>query len=1419
MSEYNSFLDELEEIRRKKRLEEEEQRRLENEQEAESGAPDFLKWWLPRGVAGAVAGVANLFGADIHDNFGLGKSTGAVSGFLEGTTQFLAGFLPGTWGVGHLSKATGVMKGTGYLATLGRGATAGAVADFFVFDGNDARLSNLIQDFPDLQNPLTAYLAADEEDDELLGRMKNTLEGGLVGGTLESVMYMFRAMRRFNKASREGDQAGMDDAVEDISNSADDALNSPENPDLEDMVDSGRNGGGPTDAAREAEADMDHVAPRQEPEAEPELTDNPRDIANPNDVDPAGGDVWVVDTEDPAGLMRGYSSLENVAQVPGTRLGLFQLKPLKDLKVAKGNTAAKLGIRKQRGMSDAAWLEQQKKALQAEGYDVLMVRDHGKTVAHVLNEDAIMKRIEISPTSKYMQRKARQVAEGQRDPQGARVMASPLERTRDQARVASQEELEAAAEALLRRQRQTEGEARAADLGVEGAEDAADDTIAGLLNIRTQTSADNAHTAAALIDTLRLRELAGEQGVVTHNDLVQSVAKSELPRQLGLDPNTVANELWNFHGQNVRMAYREAMAARLVMDHLSGQIKKLAQDVVEKSKDLSVRQVGTMTSDAALPLDEVSNLLLKQIDAYQSLAIAYGKVRGEMGRGLNSFGISTDRFLSNEIAKNVLDRGGRTGMVKMARAIADLDNLQIAQMASRNTLQPLMDRLTPYYMFSLLSKPATLTTNIIGTSMMGIFAPLERAAGAWLQSIFRKNPEAKAGMTRYILQNTQNARTRAELLSDLALFRDTKTANSIREAASRSGESGRSVLTGRASAMRESDSQLLGQVPQDGEGLFRHAMAKLIGLPGRIMAGSDEGMKQVFYQSEIQSHLRRVGETELGLSGSTLETWVHHKTHRFLIEGEALTEKSLRADVERQIDPDAYIDPQIRRDEVNARVARRMADADQIRPGPRIENIPVPLAPGETMATIGERAMKLAETQTFTRSLEEGDGFLAKAGSQLMGLAEAYPVVRLVAPFIRTPMNILIETGKRLPIPVVNKNMTQALALMTNKLTKSAGFEIPTLKKMGAELEAKLRSSDEAVAAETAGQLMVAGSLAMTAYALAGSGVITGRGPQDPEAQKALRQTGWQPYSLRNGDTYISFQRLDPFGGMLGFVGDMGDLTRYGSPDQDLSDLAFASVLSVMRNISDKSYISGLVDVAGAVKDPDRYMQKVGQRLSGALLVPNVVAGIEQIADPTLKEAYGLLDAAQRRVPGLSSTMDKQRNFLGEPLSRKMMSKGYATAAAWWDFIMPLSINTVSSNVIEQEINNLMYPMNEPDPTRFGVDLRDYYTDDKQSAYDRWQELTSQISIGGRKLRPAIERLIKSQKYQKLPAESYRESGFTSPRVLEIRKIVNRYRRRAQKMLLKEFPQLREDTGRRRLIMERQRHGATADEIMNLMGG
>lgn len=1415
MSEYTSYIEEYEERQRKQRVKEEELR--QQEIASREKTDDFELLYAPvRGIAGAAAGLANLFGADIQDNFGLGRSTGAVAGFLEGTTQFMVGFLPGMWGVGHLSKATGVLAGTGKVAGIARGAVAGATADFFVFDGNDARLSNLIQDLPDLANPVTGWLASDEEDTEVEGRIKNVLEGALLGGISEPIFAMLKGMKRFNKASRSGDQAGMDGAKRDIEDAAEDAVNGTENADLDDMVQSAREGGGPTDAAREAEADADTMAPRNQERTKPEdITENPADLAITGEVDVNGGDVLVVDTEDPSGLLLGYSNLQDVAEVPETRLGLVQLKPTKDLKVAKSHTAKKEGIKRPPGMGDDEWLAYRRDALRERGYQVLFETRNGRTVAHVLDEDAVLKRIDVAPTSGYIAKKERQRQQQQRDPDSPLVQDDPLERTRDLTGT-TQEQLEEAADALLAREAEARGEGRMADLGVEGAKDPAKEKLAGLLNIEKQTSADHAHTAVSLIETLGLRGVADEGKVQTHDDLINSIAKSELPRMLGQDPTTVANTLMHSAG-NVTAAYRQAKAASLVMDHLAGQIKKLSQDLTKKSGNISATEISKMKGDPALPIDEVATMLMKQMDAYTALSVAYGKVRGEFGRGLNSFNITIDRMLSNEIAKGVIDRGGRTQMVRMARRIADLDNLKIAEMASRDQLKGLMDRITPYYMFSLLSKPATLATNLISTGLMGIFAPLEKAAGAWLQASLRKNPDAKATMSRYILQQMRVARRRASMMSNTALLKDSPALSTIFENSKVSARTGRSNLTGSASAMNEVARRQL-PTPEDAGSAISQTLSKMIGLPGAAMAGSDEYFKQMFYMSDITEHLRIVGEMDVGLSGDALETWVHHKSRQFLINGQAATEKVVRENIERSIEVDAYVNPANREKEIAARMQRAMADVNpEDFVGPSAPS--VPLAPGESMFDIAERAMKNAETETFTRNLEDGDGFLAKAGSHLMGLADAYPAVRLIAPFIRTPMNILIETNKRLPIPIVNKNLTNALALMSDKLIKGAtGKSIPTLEKMGQDLRAKLMSSDPKVAAETAGQLMVAGSLASTAMMVAGTGVITGKGPQDPEAQKALRSVGWQEYSIRVGDTFVSFQRLDPLGGLLGFIGDMSDLSRYASKDQDLSDLSYAATLSVMRNLSDKSYISGLIDLAGAVKDPDRYLSKLANRLAGTI-VPNVVAGAGAAIDPTLKESYSVLDSIQRRVPFLSDNMDKQRNFLGEPLSRKMMSKGMAQTAGWVDYMLPISVNTVGSGVIEKEIETLMYPMNEPDPKRFGVDLRDYFTKEGQSAYDRWQELTSEISIGGRKMRSAVERLIKSKKYQSLPTESYRESGYTSPRVVEIRKLVNKYRRRAQKMLLKEFPQLKGDTDKRRLIMKRQRRGAGADEILDLLGG
>ncbi len=96
-------------------------------------------------------------------------ATTLTGGITRGVTQFLTGFIPS-------AKATGLFKATGASAVR-RGVAAGAITDFAFFDPQQERLSNLVQEYPQLSNPITEYLAASPYDGEMEGRMKNVLEG------------------------------------------------------------------------------------------------------------------------------------------------------------------------------------------------------------------------------------------------------------------------------------------------------------------------------------------------------------------------------------------------------------------------------------------------------------------------------------------------------------------------------------------------------------------------------------------------------------------------------------------------------------------------------------------------------------------------------------------------------------------------------------------------------------------------------------------------------------------------------------------------------------------------------------------------------------------------------------------------------------------------------------------------------------------------------------------------------------------------------------------------------------------------------------------------------------------------------------------------------------------------------------------
>lgn len=117
--------------------------------------------------------------------------------------RMLGTFLPA---VGVAAK---VSKG-GAMATLATGSAIDAVIDFALFDPREERLANIIQKYPELQNPITEYLAADPEDTNLEGRFKNVIEGQFANGVVGTGMFlMAKAYKRARMARLASKEAGL----------------------------------------------------------------------------------------------------------------------------------------------------------------------------------------------------------------------------------------------------------------------------------------------------------------------------------------------------------------------------------------------------------------------------------------------------------------------------------------------------------------------------------------------------------------------------------------------------------------------------------------------------------------------------------------------------------------------------------------------------------------------------------------------------------------------------------------------------------------------------------------------------------------------------------------------------------------------------------------------------------------------------------------------------------------------------------------------------------------------------------------------------------------------------------------------------------------------------------------------------------
>jgi len=295
-----------------------------------------------------------------------------------------------------------------------------------------------------------------------------------------------------------------------------------------------------------------------------------------------------------------------------------------------------------------------------------------------------------------------------------------------------------------------------------------------------------------------------------------------------------------------------------------------------------------------------------------------------------------------------------------------------------------------------------------------------------------------------------------------------------------------------------------------------------------------------------------------------------------------------------------------------------------------------------------EKAQQYAAETTFTADLPEGS-----LGGAIQGVAR-HPAGRIIFPFVRTPINIFKAQVRRTP--------------GVNMLLQ--------------EYRQALKSTDPSVAAKAKGEMILGGAIwsvaGMTALAIndpMSELAITGGGPSDFNMLNQKRATGWQPYSFRfllrdeDGNVrmgkdgkprykYVSFKRLDPWSSFLMMAADAASITG-GLSKQDRDDFGVAASIALGRNITNKTYLQGITELADLLGKPYKLESWLARRAAatvnpfssfgrsltkatdGQIMDKKVRAGDDGFV--ILRKFHNELAAT---IPGYGANLRPMRNFI-----------------------------------------------------------------------------------------------------------------------------------------------------------------------------
>jgi len=1415
----------------------------------------------------------------------LGKSESTVGGLVEGATQFLTAFIPIGGALGKVGQGVGlVQKGAKGLEAAGMLAKAGAgvqkaakigkqvlqggIADFVAFDGQDQRLSNLIESVPALKNPVTEYLQADPNDNELEGRFKNVIEGLFLESGQQALAPLFTRGVKAIKDYKVKVNAGLDPDV--AAREANEALKGEVGGELEKTVNS--------DLYAAAKAFTEKpVATPKPPQGDLPLPANPEiSLETGKPIEMVKGGQQAIETP-LFDLLRTANTTKELHErvvdlaneIPYEKLDLND--PKYSYEQVKSNFAAA-------GMPtdyvDRLWanpdpavfkrlLVQQdilKTEVQRSGqaFIDLSVKTEGLTGLELREAEELMLDAGVS----FQRSLGLYSAYGTGFSKGlsARKTGAGNERVLefvDDAEKGVIDNYDTTLEAIIKDLDEVNpATATPTEPTVKGKQPTADKTpeeiedtyakriseLEGELAVQrklfledptrersTQITVDDLGNPlpekAPRIKTTKEKDLEGKiasykKMKTEHVELQKALKEFEEVRKMG--PERL-KELEDLQAARKDLKIQLPPSRAKEVKARTAELKrKLKEDPAAKLKAAEAKEaerLAKLTEAQRAKLDELRNQrsyagkdapeveakALKEIDPelavlrtqiaehkqaikeaseYEALVKELEKVSGmtpaqarkeafelkarkdlipekpvrsvdQLRSQINKFKanlvkagkeqMSADTMLRREdLLEFAKQRLGSATIQELKRTLALANNVDgiekkmaMLAYAQNTTMGRKMLNATHEFWLNNLFSPATLVVNALGGLSTTILKNAERAVGnALIGNFDHVKAQYNALTTFQGLQEVMEASVLAMKTSDSVLKASEVSAGSVK---SNSQFDGR-IYGGAIS------SNAFGLNPDSPFGTAVDWLGKIARLYTTALVGSDEVMKQVLYRQFIRTELYAEGLQKGYKQGDVLTKYVEDKFSGMILEGGRMyNEKSLFQAYNTKA-KNAGLTPN------TLEYSKFIANEYQKNPFDKSKGV------------LADAAHEYALKLTFAN--EAGDAFT----KSVMNILEAAPVLKFVVPFVKTPTNILKFGLDRSPVGLAK----DAVLFATSAKYRDA-----------------FTTGTPAYKAEMLGRMTVAATstAGIMFYITNNEGAITGGGPQNKEEKDALKSTGWQPYSIRIGDKYVSYNRLDPIATPLGILADICEYNKVNAPtgDSDANTAMSAFLVSMTYNLTDKSYLRGLNNLMNTARDPETYGPKLIQDIAGGL-VPNTLNQLQNTESKVmLRESRSVTDALMKRIPSVSENLPPQRNFLGDALYKE-------NPLGLLSVISPVYISSPKNDIVDKEVGELLHGFTLPPAKLHGIDdldMRTFTNERGVQAYDRYLELSGTTLINNKTLRQALSSMLKSPEYKAIPRDNVQDQiGTSSPRITAINRMVKRYRNKAQLEMLGEFPEL-----------------------------